>query len=261
MSTRPVNLTGRDGTQVTAAQASRMYSEQTRKIMGFDRVARPPLKAFTTPEFFLFNVGPETHTWSAPGFAPIHIPACPKDAAHSEAVPIFEEYAEEYLGLNNKTELAWYRGFEIADAVLQVGAAMPPSNSLLRKGFFYTKNNPPLPEEVEAAKARLNGTYTALVQAADAAEAARTPKEINEESRRAAIWLGVKADWSKKYSPTIECPNCGEPVSATMGLHNGAGGCGAIVNEERARKLFPTMFMEETPATEVEKTHKGKEKA
>lgn len=251
METKTVNLTGRDGTMVSAAQAQMMFAAQTRKIMGFARTQIPTLKAFATPEFYIFNVGPEEHTWSAPGFTPIKVPACPKDAEHSAAVPIMEQYVEEYLGLANKTELAWYNGFEIADAVLQVGAGMPPSLSLLKRGFFYTRNNPPHPAEIEAAKARLNGTYTELVQQAEAANATSQPKEINQDNRRAAKYLGVKADWNKKYIPTIECPNCGDPVSATMGIHNGAGGCGAIVNEEQARKLFPMMFMEAAPV-EVE---------
>lgn len=256
MEAKKVNLTGRDGSMVSAAQAQMMYASQTRKIMGFARTAIPELRAFNTPEFYIFNVGPEEHTWRAPGFTPIHVPACPKDADHSKAVPIMEEYVEEYLGLNSKTELAWYKGFEIADAVLQTGAGMPPSNSLLKRGLFYTRNNPPLPEELNAAKERLVATYTQLVQQAEGASVTNQPKEINDENRRAAKFLGVKADWNKKYVPTIECPGCGEPIPSTLSVHLGKDGCGAVIDKVKAMELFPHMFT--TQVQETEPKPKGK---
>lgn len=215
---------------VSAAQAQMILSAKTRKLMGFSRRSIPDLEALRRVKFYMFNVGFQEHVWRQPGFPTIVIPKREENEEYSGPVAIMEMYPEEYLGTGDTTELNWYNGIEIVYSVLQTGPGMPTSLDLRKRGVFFSEHNPPLAEEVSEARDLLTGTCSKLVMEAQAAFAKNEVKDINEDNRAAAKFLGVSADWNKKHVPMIECPACAQPVASTAGVHYGPGGCGGVVN-------------------------------
>lgn len=107
-------------------------------------------------------------------------------------------------------------------------------------GVFWTRNNPPLEEEVAAARKKMETTYRKLLNMAASIEAAGRIDDITPLMRIAASYFGEDRPWNKIYKKTAECPGCGEPTKVGIIRHP----CGYIFDPDRA--LLAGMISEET---------------
>lgn len=115
-------------------------------------------------------------------------------------------------------------------------------------GCFWSTNNPPLVEEVVAATKRMENTYKKELEKLAAIES-KNPEDArsvaNDISHAAADYFGVSTSWHrtdlvpKVKAGSIDCPNCSEKIAATAAV---CRHCSAIIDEPKARKLFPQMF-------------------
>ena len=123
------------------------------------------------------------------------------------------------------------------------------NDNLNQRGLFWSRNNPPLESELAAARARMEKTYRAELERMSAIEA-KSPDDARnvatKTSHAAATYFGVSTSWHRsdlipKSSPAgqIDCPNCGEKIVATTAV---CRHCDAVLDEEKARKLFPDRF-------------------
>jgi len=97
-------------------------------------------------------------------------------------------------------------------------------NNFADKGVFFSLHNPPLKEDVDAARKRMERYYTYLLERAGALELS-DEKQLSEELRSnpdygyAAQYFGRAFKWNKKNTKTTECPNCGEQKPANRLFH------------------------------------------
>jgi hypothetical protein len=126
-------------------------------------------------------------------------------------------------------------------------ASINQGGNLNLYGVFWSTHNPPLKEELDGARHRMEKSYRAELERM---AAAKTPDEAramaNNLSHAAADYFGISGSWhqtdirlQKPAASQIDCPNCGEKimVGAAVCRH-----CQAVLDEEKARKLFPDRF-------------------
>jgi hypothetical protein len=121
-------------------------------------------------------------------------------------------------------------------------------------GVFVSDGPVPTDEEIDAATGKLHATYSALVREADEKAQVNGGMELGDNGKyqaaitkdhiEAARVLGLNPSWAKIQGKMIECEGCGQPVTPNA-VRCPHPGCGAILNEEKARKLFPHLFMQE----------------
>jgi hypothetical protein len=103
-------------------------------------------------------------------------------------------------------------------------------------GCFRTRNNPPKPEEVVAAKKRWEKKANALLQQGNQLSQQGKAPEITQPMRDAAQYLKVNVPWNQIFRSTIECPGCGEHISPNLARHMPKDKCGWVFNAEVALK-------------------------
>lgn len=112
-------------------------------------------------------------------------------------------------------------------------------NDLGKKGVFWSLNNPPTAEEVEAAKKRMERYYNSLLEKARAVETS-DPKALQDlltpEYHAAADYFGIETSWHAKRSKPMDCPNCGERVKAGIAFHKTDDGSLCVIDWVRTIK-------------------------
>lgn len=217
------------------AQAEQAVAQSARKLYGYSRKPRPNLPK--TPDLYIFNVSTREFRWKQPGFDNYIIKACPKGEDCSEATVIAGIVTEEYLN-DRQTELNHYNGEEIIQAILQFGPGMPPSGDLRRFGCFYSRFNPPLAEEIEEARKRMNHTCVNLVGEADeifrmGESKGLDGRRIGTEHKWALAQSHQERDWSKTVVKMDICPGCQNSIPPGVVVHT----CGAVLDWSKAISL------------------------
>lgn len=115
-------------------------------------------------------------------------------------------------------------------------------------GCFWSVNNPPLKDETDAARKRMEKTYKAELEKLASVES-KNPEDAralaNNISHAAADYYGVSTSWHrtdlipKAKAGNIDCPNCAEKIAATAAV---CRHCDAILDEAKARQFFPQRF-------------------
>jgi len=116
--------------------------------------------------------------------------------------------------------------------------------NLNQQGVFWSKNDPPAPEEISKARKRVELYYASLMERARTLEISN-PKElellINQDFHLAADHFGVETNWHRKLIQRVECPNCGEPIkSASLAYHVNSAGAICVIDKERAASALPS---------------------
>ena len=88
-------------------------------------------------------------------------------------------------------------------------------NDLSRSGVFFSLSNPPERHDVEAAIARMEKEYRALLEKAQTLELTdkaglQTQLSANPDYAYAAEYFGATVSWRKERVRPVQCPNCGE---------------------------------------------------
>lgn len=115
------------------------------------------------------------------------------------------------------------------NAVLPNAPGRSQGNNFGEKGVFFSLTNPPLKQDVDEARARMEKYYTALLDKAAALEHS-DEKQLGEELRGnpdygyAAAYYGRTFKWNRKNVRTTECSNCGEAKPANRLFHTASWG-------------------------------------
>lgn len=111
-------------------------------------------------------------------------------------------------------------------------------NSFL--GVFVCKGPAPTEKELEQAKARLVKFYQWCVAEGDKVwQQTRMVIMIPDILKRAADYLKLDRDWKTNIQPNLECPGCGAHHKPNVAI---CIACGIVLNEEKARRLYPERF-------------------
>lgn len=238
MSSRPAvtEIADKPFTTYTRAQVDKMVDMGMRKKLGFARDPKPNLP--TLPPLYIFNVSDKEVRWHQPGFDFYTVPACSSDAEYSDPCIISGLVQYEILEID-RTKWLIHNAEEVAQEILQIGAGKPPEQNLENFGLFRSWSNPPKPSEVAAAKKRFLGTLEAIVKDGNYIHSQGQKKGpdglmIGSEHMWAANLLGQQTEWSKGARQMVPCPECQFDMPANASVHFGPGGCGAVIDAERA---------------------------
>jgi hypothetical protein len=214
-------------------------------------IPRTVLRASDDTKVFIFNVGPKRQVLECASYGTKILLGCPVGRDYSDPVEIPGIPWEPYNVEGNKLEAQFHgedgqedTGWDFAGQVIGVGKYLNPKQSMERFGVFRSRNNPPLPEEVERAKKRLFENYALEVAEANEAYAVGRFNAIRQDYHyEAARALGKSAAECKWLMDTTEnanteiCQFCGVGIKATVAR---CPNCKEIVNqaayEEAKRK-------------------------
>lgn len=105
-------------------------------------------------------------------------------------------------------------------------------HAYVSRGIFVAEGDKATPEELEAARQKLNEYWHRSLDRGKAAFQNRQRiTDVPDEAKLAALALNVKAPWSPEAVTNTECPACAESVKdgAAICKH-----CGFIINRDRA---------------------------
>jgi len=125
------------------------------------------------------------------------------------------------------------------DAYIDPKTVTSQGNNLGAKGVFYSLSYPPAPEEVAAAKKRLDKYYTQLLEQARAVEVsapATLSSILGPEHHAAADHFGEQFSWHGKKIKAIVCDQCGERTKENAAFHKMEDGGLCIKDWDRAIK-------------------------
>lgn len=108
--------------------------------------------------------------------------------------------------------------------------------NLLRQGVFASMNAVPTEKELSDAEKRREQYYRFRLNEADGLERSN-PRMLQEililDHHMAADYFGVDANWHRAPTAKVDCPNCGEKISAKAAFHY-QNGHPCILNWEKA---------------------------
>lgn len=221
---------------------------------------------------YIFNVGPWQHSVSMGSMGAFIIPACPEGADVSPTlkfrgedgipsiIPETVVDAVEGFSVTYKWDFTT-EGARVAKNVVGLTGFAHASADLTRLGVFLTLNTVPTEAEIAAAREKLEATYDSRVREADQKFEVNGGQEtgdngvsypgITKDHIQACNALGLDRPWARRNAKMIPCLGCGQPVSPAA-VRCPHSGCGAILDEVRARQLFPHLY-----AHEFEAKHRG----
>lgn len=119
---------------------------------------------------------------------------------------------------------------------LSSGSPINEGTNLYHQGLFWTRNETPTDEEVDAAISRLEANYNRLIDEAKIlwATGEQGRLQIGNTHRRAAQYFGMEFEWNVLYKSLQECPGCGSKISKAAVV---CPKCPAVFNWEKALGL------------------------
>lgn len=222
---------------------------------------------------YIFNVGPWQHSISLGSMGTFVIPACPEGA---DVSPTLKFRGEDGIpSLIPETVVDAVEGFEVtykwdfstegakvAKNILGLTGFANESANLTRYGVFIAAGPVPTEAEKSAAREQLEALYDKRVREADQKHEVNGGMEVGDngvnypgitkDHIQAANALGLDRPWARRNSKMIPCLGCGQSVSP-IAVRCPHAGCGAILDEVKARQLFPHLY-----AHEVEKRGPGR---
>ena len=110
-------------------------------------------------------------------------------------------------------------------------------------GVFVCERAEPTKEELEGARERLRAYYERVVLVADDDfQRSRQSLLIPDFARRAAKALNLEKGYVQSSVRMEPCIGCGKPQREGIAM---CGDCGAILDEAKARKIYPHLFVEQ----------------
>lgn len=214
---------------------------------------------------YIFNVGPWQHSVSLGSLGTFIIPACPEGDDVSPTlkfrgedgipsiVPETVVDAVEGYSVTYKWDFTT-EGSRVAKNIVGLTGFAHVSADLTRFGVFIAAGPVPTAAEKAGAHEKLEALYDARVREADQKFEINGGMEtgdngisypgITKDNIQACNALGLDRPWARKNAKMIPCLGCGQSVapSAVRCHHNG---CGAILDEAKARQLFPHLYAHE----------------
>ena len=226
------------GTAQQLEQARMAMGSLNRKIV--EEVPEKMLKS--GKPIRIYNVGP--WSWIRPlgSLGTYTIPRCEPGRKHSPPLEIPYIVRETYPDSESTQKLRnrFEDGMDVSLTIIGEGKFQAPQQGFKQMGCFIAAADQPSEQELAEANACLAKYRESQVQEADNYwnQGPMQWQNIVAEHREAAIALGQEREWLKPLKQTIECPGCGARVNPNVAVHAvQQGGCGAIINEERYKKL------------------------
>lgn len=244
-------------------------TDVTRKTQhSLPKIPAPMKSVMDQGRTYIFNVGPWQHSVSLGSLGAFIVPACPEDADVSpslrfrgeDGIPsiVPETVVDSVEGF--QVTYKWdftTEGARVAKNIVGLTGFAHVSADLTRFGVFLSSNPVPTEAEKEAARVKLNDLYDARVREADQKFEVNGGMETGEngvsypgitaDHIQASRALGLDRPWARKNAKMVPCLGCGQSVAPTaVRCHH--SGCGAILDEEKARKLFPHLYAHEVEA-------------
>lgn len=214
---------------------------------------------------FIFNVGPHQYPRYQGSLGTFFIPACPEGEEVSgplmyQGKPGLPSLVPESVveAVDGRTvTYKWdftCEGHKLALDLIGKSAFRDASDDLTQYGVFIAKGSVPTQDEIDAARAKWEATCGERVRRADQnfevnggmeqGDNGKSYPGITKDDVTAARVLGLDRPWARKNAKMIPCLGCGQSVapSAVRCHHNG---CGAILDEVKARQLFPHLYAHE----------------
>jgi RNA polymerase-binding transcription factor DksA len=209
---------------------------------------------------YIYNISQEEFNFPRyPNHPHMLIRACPKGQPWILAGQITHPFDEVRFDQNGKREIHLTNGWREATAMLNPDnpgidqeynvEGLHQNGNLNRYGVFWSSHNPPLPEELAAAKRRLEETYKKLLQDMAAWES-RDPADARDRATRtahyAADYFGVSTSWHRldlipknENVGKVDCSVCGEKIqpNAKLCVH-----CGAPTDVEMQKRWLDQKF-------------------
>lgn len=121
--------------------------------------------------------------------------------------------------------------------VLRKTAAAPDGRVVKTLGVFISTTRVPTPTLLNEERKKLHAYWAALVTEGNALWAkTKDYKLISDLMREAVDGLGVSTEWHDDYTNRQVCEGCGQSVRNNIAK---CPQCGAILDEEKARRLYP----------------------
>ncbi|HEY6020820.1 MAG TPA: hypothetical protein VIY48_13260, partial [Candidatus Paceibacterota bacterium] len=113
-------------------------------------------------------------------------------------------------------------------------------DNLTRFGVFIAEGDEPTEEELAKARAAMEENMRRDVSEADASWARyHDPKHISMHGRAAAEYFGLRREWTIDMKQMVPCKGCQELISP---IAVKCPKCGAILDMEKARELWPEIY-------------------
>lgn len=212
---------------------------------------------------YLYNIGnQEFNTPRPPNHPHLLIRACPKGEEWILAGQITHPFKEVEYDQNGKKRI------NLTDGRREAQRMINPSNPGLNQDFdevdalhiggnfnnygvFWSMNHPPRPEDLSAARARMEKTYRKRLEVMAGIEA-KSPDDARQMAtitdHCAADYFGVSTSWHRTDlipkntdAGKVDCAVCGEKIfaAAKLCVH-----CGAPTDEERQERWLEAKFHE-----------------
>jgi hypothetical protein len=213
---------------------------------------------------YIYNVSPlEFNEPRYPNHPHMWIKPCPLAKEYVLCNAINHPFSENYRDENGNLLVRFTNGFKEATKMLSPANPGTDQNfeefnplnvggNLNNFGVFWSVNNPPTQEELDAARNRLVKTFKAELAEMSKIESgpggtAEAQARANNISHAAANYFETSHSWHRsdlipkgaKAGATANCPNCEELISASAAV---CRHCDAVLDEEKARRLFPDRF-------------------
>lgn len=199
-----------------------------------------------------------------PNHPHLTIKACPKDKLFILTGMLQHPFEQISYDQNNNRTVELVDGFREATVMLspmnpsvdqdwRMDDAFNRGGNLNEYGVFWSTSNPPKDAELAAARKRLEDTYKEELRVMKEVED-KNPADASARSTKishaAANYFGLSFSWHRsdlvpKEAGKQPCANCAEMISPSAAV---CRFCGAVIDEKKARKLFPDRFK---PAVEA----------
>lgn len=228
-------------------------------------LSRLTKQAAEANRIYIFNVGKKS--WNVPEgvLGMFFIPACPEGERCSPPLmhgvdaglpgTIFHTtVVDTGIMANNETD-----GMDLARDIIGIGPFKDKSSDLTRYGVFIGAVPIPTEDEMVPAEEKRDLEYGRLVQEADQffevnggmeTQNGHTVSNIQKHHVDAVKALGLDRPWARRNRKMETCGDCGQPVLPGAARCPNQG-CGAILDEEKARIRFPHLFQEEKRTRKV----------
>lgn len=245
---------------------------QKRNRVIFD--AQAQLQSIPIPNVYIYNVGREAWPNRVGAGKGYNIPACPKGEEYSKPIIVPTLSMVEYDpadGANNMAalpvgalsgELNGQHRIGVVDDIIGISSGSPSlalnTTSLEWFGVFWSMSNPPLAEEVEAARNKRREMnqlrYSKGMEIVEQKMLENPDMSLRMQERKlyneAALELGYKQLWGDGNLALESCPECKEPVKpgANYCKHCSQAIDPASVSARAAKRAKANKAEEETAA-------------
>jgi hypothetical protein len=118
-------------------------------------------------------------------------------------------------------------------------------------GVFFSYTAVPDEKDLAEAQGKLSKIRLKWIAEGDASWARYHKYEtIPDYAKKACQIMRLDREWASIIAENVFCPACGNNIKKGTAICGGPNGCGAILDEAKARQFFPDRFKEEIPEPE-----------